>query len=79
MFVVKDSFPTRSREWKDMVCGISLAVFWLGMGTWSQLAQAEGNEFYFMAGHGSIFASFFCSLEVSHLRPIERKLGYGCS
>lgn len=25
--------------------------FLLGMSTWSQLAQAEGNDFYLMAGH----------------------------
>lgn len=32
----------------------TLGMVWLGMGTWSQLAQAEGNEFYFMAGHGLV-------------------------
>lgn len=77
MFIVKDSFPTRDREPKDSMRGIPLGIFWLGMSTWSQLAQAEGNEFYLMAGHS--FVLFCFSLEVPHLRPFERKLGCGCS
>ena len=69
MFVAKDSFPTRGREWKPSVHGIPQGIFWLGMGTWSHLAQAE-REF-----HGWEWFSFFFFLRSVTLDADQTEAG----